>query len=236
MKKINVLILGLLVGAGVYSQPVNDPNIEVREVKGFSAIRVSGAFDVYLTQGDEEKVAVSASDKKFLENIKTEVKDGVLQIGWEHGKKWNIGNKKLRAYISFKEIKKLSADGASDIKIIGALKAGDLEINLSGASDLLDGRLEAKNLSFAISGASDVKISGSAEKLDIDASGASSFKGFNFSADYCNAKASGASDISITVNKELSANATGASDIGYKGSAIVNVVKTTGASSISHKS
>lgn len=234
MKQINILLAGLLSCIMVFAQPVNDPNIQVREGKDFHAISVSGGFDVYLTQSNEEKIAVSASEEKYLENIKTEVKDGVLQISWMH--KLNFGKKKLRAYISFKNIDELAGSGACDFKIIGALKVATLNVNLSGASDLINGSLNAGKLSFIISGASDVKINGSAERLDIDASGASSFKSFNFSTDYCNAKASGASDISITVNKELFADASGASDIDYKGPAVVRQLKTTGASSVSHKS
>jgi hypothetical protein len=236
MKKLFVLLSGLLVAAGLYAQqPISDPNIQVREAKDFHAISVSSSFDVYLTQGNEEKVAVSASDVKYLENIKVEVRNGVLEIGWDHkGKwnKWNNGNKKLKAYISFKNIDKLSSSGACDVSVVGVLKADDLKVNLSGASDL-KAKLEVKKLFVDLSGASDAKLSGVTTSLDIEVSGASSFKGFEFSTDYCNAKASGASDIKITVNKELSASASGASDVDYKGAGVIRDIKTSGASSIS---
>ncbi|MFL5739423.1 MAG: GIN domain-containing protein [Flavisolibacter sp.] len=48
--------------------------------------------------------------------------------------------------------------------------------------------------------------------------------------------ASGGSDINITVNKELTAEASGASDVYWKGTATVKEVKATGAGSVSHKS
>ncbi len=216
------------------SQQVNDPNVQLRTAKDFHAISISGGFDVYLTHDGEEKVAVSASEEKNLKHITTEVKNGVLEIRWEH-KGIDFGDKKLKAYISYKQIDNFSASGGCDIKIIGVLKTEDLKIVLSGASDL-DGKLDTKNLSINISGACDMKVSGSAAKIDIDASGASSFKGFDFAVDYCSATASGASDIHITVNKELSANASGASDIRYKGSPVVGDIKTSGASSINRRS
>jgi hypothetical protein len=49
----------------------------------------------------------------------------------------------------------------------------------------------------------------------------------------CNVKASGASDIKITVNKELSAQASGASDVRYKGERIIRDLKTSRSSSVS---
>jgi hypothetical protein len=233
MKRLLVIVSGLLLSAGVYAQPtVSDPNVQLREAKNFHAISVSSAFDVYLTQDKEEKVAVSASEAKYLEYIKVEVKNGVLEVGWDHKGKWNNGNKKLKAYISFKSIDKLKASGACNVTIVGILKADDLLVDLSGASDL-KGKVDTKKLAFDISGASDSKISGVAVSLDIDASGASKFKGFDLTTDYCKVTASGASDIKITVNKELSATASGASDIDYKGAGVIRDIKTSGASSIS---
>ena len=234
MKKIFVIVAGLLFSACLFAQqPISDPNVQVREAKNFHAIHLSNAFDVFLTQGSEEKVAVSAGDAKDLAYITVEVKNGVLEVGWDHKGKWTRGNKKLKAYISFKTIDDLAASGACDVDIEGTLKTDDLKIDLSGASDL-SGKIEViKKLSIELSGASDAKLSGTATQMDIDASGASSFKGFDFAADYCNAKASGASDIKITVNKELSANASGASDVDYRGAGKTGDIKTSGASSVS---
>ncbi len=54
----------LLAGAALSvtaQKTINDPNAEVRSVKGFHAIKVSGGIDLYLSQG-EEALAVSAKD------------------------------------------------------------------------------------------------------------------------------------------------------------------------------
>ncbi|MBL7737637.1 MAG: DUF2807 domain-containing protein [Chitinophagaceae bacterium] len=234
MKRLSAIAVVVLISAGLLAQPtVSDPNVQVREAKNFHSISASDAFDVYLTQSNEEKVAVSAGEAKYLDNIKVEVKNGVLNISWDNkGMKWTRGDKKLKAYISFKNIDKLKASGACNVSIVGLLKADDLLVDFSGASDLR-GKFDVKKLTFDLSGASDVKITGVAMNLDIDANGASSFKGFDLAADYCNVKASGASGVKITVNKELSATASGASDIDYKGSGTIRDIKTSGASSIS---
>src|SRR5258705_6408234 len=108
MKKLYVLILGLMVSMVIRAQQVNDPNAEIREAKNYHGIKVSSAFDVYLTQSNEEAVAVSASEDKFRERIKVEVKEGILHVWYDNEGKWNTGNKKLKAYISFKEIDKLN--------------------------------------------------------------------------------------------------------------------------------
>ena len=234
MKKIASILYCLVFSVALWAQqPISDPNAQVREAKNFHAIHLGDAFDVYLTQGDEEKVVVSARDQKDVADIIVEVKNEVLRISYDR-KKWYKGNKKLKAYISFKKIDELVVSGACDVDIAGTLSApDDLKIELSGASDLT-GKIEVGHgLSFELNGASDAKISGKATNLVIDASGASSFKGFQFAVDNCSAKASGASGIQITVNKELSAKASGASSIDYKGAGVMRDIKTSGASGVS---
>ncbi len=235
MKKEIVIAISVFLVAGLRAQkPISDPNVQVREAKNFHAIHISSAFNVLLTQGNEEKVAVSAAEEKDLAYITVEVKNGILEVGWDRKGIWSRGNKKLKAYISFKNIDELFARWACDLDITGTLIAEkNLKIDLSGASDL-SGNIEVKEkLTIELSGASDAKLNGKAKEMDIDAGGASSFKGYGFAVDYCNAKASGASDIKITVNKELSANASGASDVGYKGEAKTRDVRTSGSSSVS---
>ncbi|GJQ32028.1 MAG: hypothetical protein HBSAPP04_08670 [Ignavibacteriaceae bacterium] len=79
-------------------------------------------------------------------------------------------------------------------------------------------------------------MSGNAEKVKVDASGASDFKAYEFTADFCAVQATGASSIHITVNKEISIKASGASDVFYKGEAIIRDLKISGASNVSKKS
>jgi hypothetical protein len=230
MKRTFFLLITILLVSGVHAQTINDPNAEARTAKDFHSINISNAFDVYLSQGNEEALAVSSSDKDFVKMISTEVRNGVLFIAVEKNK-WYKGNKKLKAYISFKKLEKINISGACDVFITKKLKADDLKIDLSGASDM-KGEVEAKTLDIDISGASDMTLTGKATQLKVDASGASNFKGEGFAVDYCNADASGASDIKITVNKELSANVSGASDLRYKGEGLIRDIRTSGAGSV----
>lgn len=234
---LSILVLGVFSRAQL---TVNDPNAERREAKNFHGISVSSAFDVFISQGSEEAVAVSASEEKYKKDIKVEVQDGVLKIGLEkEGKFWKglNGNKmKLKAYISFKNIDRLTISGACDVRVQGTIKADDLRLNFSGASDLKEATIDAKKLSVDISGASDLNVSGTASELHLEVTGASDFKGFGLAVDYCDVHATGASTINITVNKELSAHATGASDINYKGEGLIREIKTSGASNVSKRS
>lgn len=236
MKYFLLALTVLFTGISAHSQTVHDANAEVRNVTGFKGVSVSSAIDLYISQGNTEAVAVSARDKDVRDRIKTEVKDGILHISFDGKawKNWNMGDQKMKAYVTIREISKLEASGAADVKVSGTLRSPNLKLTLSGASDF-EGVVEADNIQIRGSGASDIKISGKADKAQIEMSGASDFKGYDFTIEYCKAEISGAGDMQMTVNKELDAQASGASSIRYKGDAVVKRVESSGASSIKKK-
>ena len=240
MKKLLILLAAITFGLKSFAQKtVNDANAEQRQVSGFHTISIANAFEVFITQGNEEAVAISASSSEIKERIKTTVENGVLIIRFDDDKKfWKLFNsdkQKLKAYISVKRLDKLSVSGACNVYMEEGISSGDLIIRFSGASDL-KGKVNAKNLSVDLSGASDITLSGNAANLKVEASGASDFKGYELITNYCEAKASGASSVFITVNKELNATASGASDVKFKGEGLIRNIKTSGASSVSRKS
>lgn len=231
MKKLfSLFVVTAFITAASAQKTINDANVQKRNVSGFHAIEVSGGIDLYLSQGDEA-VAVSASKVEDRDKIVTEVKDGVLKIwyDWKNSSKFDWGNRKMKAYVSFKNLDRLEGSGGSDINVDGSIKVPKLEMEISGGSDF-DGKVETDELKVEASGGSDVDISGKAAKVTIDASGGSDFKGYELATDICNVEASGGSDVHITVNKELSANASGGSDVFYKGTGLIRDIKTSGSS------
>lgn len=214
---------------------VVDPNAEMRTLNAsFHAIKISGGMDLYLSQSSTESIAVSASEERFKAAIKTVVENGVLNIKYEGDKMWGVKNRKLKVYLSFRDLDKLDASGATDVHVSGTITVPSLDMVLSGACDF-KGSVKVDKLMMDLSGASDVKISGSATDLKIESSGASDVKGYELVSETCSAKASGASDINITVNKEMNAYASGASDIYFKGTGLIRDLKSSGASNISRK-
>lgn len=235
-KGISVIIFLLLISAVYAQKVVNDPNAEPRSVGSFHAIRVSNAFDVLISQSNEEGLAVSASEKEDLTYIKTVVENGVLVIDFAQKNKWIPKNRKLRAYISVKSLDELKGSGAVKITIDETLNTASLKIGLSGASKLKGAIVVSGALTASLSGASDMDITGSASELTINANGASDLKAYDFKTSTCSIDASGASRVQVTVDKELNAKLSGASTVQYKGSASIRDIRTSGASSISRKS
>ncbi len=235
MKKyLVVFFAGIMAvfNAMAQEQLVVDPNAQLREIRSsFSKIKVSHGIDIFISQADTESLAVSASEQKYADKVITVVEGNTLRIYYDGGQNWSSNNKKLKVYISFKNIDEIDASGASDVHVAGTINAKDLKLKLSGSSDFT-GNVKADQLIMDLSGSSDVKISGTAALLNLENSGASDVKGYELAVDICNSKSSGASDVNITVNKELNVVASGASDVYYKGNPVVKNVHSSGASTV----
>lgn len=121
-------------------------------------------------------MAVSSIDKKITDRIRTEVKDGVLKI-WFDGNGWKDwrSDRKMKAYVSVKNLTMIKADGACDVSIMGVLKQDVLNIQLGGASDMA-GELDCRELTLNLNGASDTRLKGKVGKLAASIGGASSVK------------------------------------------------------------
>jgi hypothetical protein len=242
IRKTGLMVSALFAFAVAHAQDqgellVKAPNVQKRAVGTFHAVHVSNAIDLILKQGNEDGVAVSAADVAIRERMVTKVENGVLMIyintdglHWN----WSWSDKKMKAFVSFKMLSELEASGSSDIIVDGSVHGDDLRVGLSGSSDFKGG-VDVKTLSLRQSGSSDVKISGTATDIRIDLSGASDVNAFDLAVDNCTVHSSGSSDVHITVNKELSVNASGSSDVFYKGGAEVVRTRTSGSSSVSKK-
>lgn len=235
MKKLFFFIALFCMSWAAQSQIlIKDENAVARSVDGpFHGIRVSGAIDLIIAQGDEVALAVSAETAAQRDDIITEVKDGVLEI---HLKTYGVRSKrysgKMRAYISFKKLDLIDGSGACDIVLQEKMKATQLKLVLSGACSF-SGNIEIAQLKSQLSGACNLNLKQSTiESIDLSLSGASSIKSLETVVQSADIKCSGASIVKLTVEKELKAHASGASVIQYKGNPQILQKSLSGVSSL----
>ncbi|MEO7767372.1 MAG: head GIN domain-containing protein [Ferruginibacter sp.] len=225
MKKLFVLLF-IISGLCTFAQNdavINDPNAQKRTLsESFSAISVTDGVDLYLTQGKEESIAISASDPKYLERYKTEVNNGVLRIYYDNkGINWT-GNerRKLKAYVSFKTLHKLAGSGGANVTMKSLLTSDKMEYTFTSGSKFT-GEVSIDQLDVAQNSGSLVDINGKTGNLKVEASSGAMFKGYELATDYCDAKATSGGSVRINVNKELSVKANSGGGIHYKGNGIV---------------
>lgn len=238
MKKLFGISL-LLLFPFFYSNAQNvvyDANAIVRKVGDFHGVSVGSGIRLYLSQGKNLAVAVSADEKQYAERIITEVKNGVLRI-YVEGKwwnSWNWGNKKLKAYVTVDDLSYLGASGGSIITMVDDFVVNKLESDISGGS-IIEGKIRGNSIDMELNGGSISKMEANFDRGEIDASGGSIVKENNFIVNSADVEASGGSIINLTVNKDLKVEASGGSIVNYKGNGTISSVESSGGSSVKKK-
>jgi len=230
LKALFLVLVACMLPLSVFAQTK-----QTRRTGNFDGISASGAVNVFLRQGNETSVVVEANDE-VLKYLKTEVQNGVLKIYRDKDFNWKdlMGNNnsgKINVYITCAQLKAITVSGASDVRGESAFTADEFKLQSSGASDITLS-LRVKSLDVSCSGASDVKLSGQADRQKVSVSGGSDYQAYSLQSRSVNIQASGASEAYVSVDGEVTANASGASDIRYKGNARVVSNRASGASSV----
>jgi hypothetical protein len=221
MKRINffaIVIVSVLVTISIQAQSwrtvSGNHNVvkKERDAGNFTGIVVSSGIDVVLSQGDNQYLAIEA-DENLHEHIITEVKNGVLHIYSDA----SIRNAEMeKAYVTMKDINSVSTTSAGDIIGNTAIKAGKLELSSTSAGSIKL-ELDVNDLSVDLSSSGDMVLSGNADILDADLSSAGDLNALDLLVREADISASSAGDASINVSERLTARASSAGDISYKG-------------------
>ena len=186
---------------------------QTRNVSDFKGINTSGGFYVEITQGDTESLKIEA-EENLIDNIKTEVRNGVLHIYSDKSISTSEG---MKAYITVKELNEIDISGGVQVVGKSAFKTNILKLDMSGASTV-NMALNANKIIANMSGASKIELKGQVNDLKIAMSGASHAAVAELIAKDVNVTASGASKAKVHADKALHITASGASAVFYKGS------------------
>jgi hypothetical protein len=199
-----------------------------RNLTGFKAISIKGAYDVYLKKGNTESVTIEA-DSNLLSIIKTDLSDSLLDI---YNLKTIIRSKELRLIITCPNLTSIDFSGATELSCDSGLVFKDLSINISGAGRI-DMNLKLDNLTAIVSGGADLNFIGKANSLDVSITGAGNLDARGFETQKCKIDISGFGRAKVNVLQKLDVNISGAGKVDYYGNPVVQQ-SVTGAGKI-HK-
>ena len=177
------------------------------ELKTFDRISAGGAFKIFITQSADQKVVIK-TDENLMSLIEVKVVDGELQLSPKSMQHIT----KLEAEISVASLKEIVVSGATDVKTLNKFSGSEMEIDASGASDILFTG-DYDKMDIELSGASNLTLTGIGKTMKAEISGASDLKAADFVVENALVEASGASDATVNVKENLNANESGASDI-----------------------
>ncbi len=221
MKNLRVIAVTFAVVAfsacssGQFRKTVyGDHNVVTRErnTESFTRVKASSGVDVFLKQGEKEPLSVEA-DENLQEYIITEVRNGELNVYTDA----NIRKaERMRVYVSIPDIKAVRSTSAGNIIGQTPISGDRLELSASSAGDI---KLEvhAKEIKLSISSSGDMTLSGDADMLDANLSSAGDLNAFDLMVREVEISVSSAGDADINVSEKITARASSAGDINYKG-------------------
>jgi hypothetical protein len=213
---ITIIILGLTSSIqGQFWKTVEGHGHVVtkeRKTDSFTGLKVSSGIDVYLKQGNNETVTVEA-DENLHEYILTEVRGGVLNVYSEY----NIRSAdKKRVYVTMKEVNSVKTTSAGDVYGESPINSDELELSASSAGNI---KLEvtAKKVDLDISSSGDITLTGETDKLRADLSSAGDLNAYDLKSREADISVSSAGDADVNVSERITARASSAGDVNYRG-------------------
>lgn len=204
---------------------------ETRDVSGFTGVHASTGIDVYLTQGSDFEVRVEA-DENLHEVILTEREGSMLVVKTDRVSIRNAKSKKV--HVTLPELESLKISSAGDCVGQNAFNCDDLRISISSAGDLKL-EVDARRIDLDISSSGDADLSGSADMFDVSLSSAGDLNAYDLIAKKVDVNVSSAGDARVHATEEISASASSAGNIYYKGDARVVHSHSSSAGNISHR-
>ncbi len=181
----------------------------------FTEVKGSAGLDVYLTQGDENKIVVEA-DENLQQYIEADFEEGRLHITTSE----NIGRSKAKkVYVTYKELNTIEASSGADVTGNSVIKSENLSLKSSSGAQI-NVEIFAKNLTAKTSSGADLIVSGKASSLKADASSGSELNAKELLVIECNAEASSGAEVTVNVKDNLETNVSSGGEVNYYGNPV----------------
>ncbi len=191
----------------------NKVTTQERKTNSFTGIKVSTGIDVFLNQGKEDGTLTVEADDNLHEYILTEVRDGILHVYTEA----NIRDaERKRVYVNMREVNSISTSSAGDVIGQTPVKTDRIKLSASSAGDI---KLElyADEIDVNISSSGDMTLSGEADIIEADLSSAGDLNAFELRVREADLSVSSAGNADVNVSEKITARASSAGDINYRG-------------------
>lgn len=166
---------------------------ESRSLGTCVGVTINSVGEVYLTQADTQSIRIEADDN-IMSDVISERQDSILVVGLKSG---SYANTTVRIYVSLKDIRFLSIEGAGSIETVAPIGF--------------------PSLSCIINGAGNITLRGQGEEVSCILNGAGNFNAKLFTANNLTVILNGAGTCTATVSEKLDATVNGVGTVIYYG-------------------
>jgi len=151
--------------------PIESKQVESRTVDSFDKIEIGGSFEVIIQKGPQSAIQLEGNN---LENVKLEVKNSTLSIGFE---KDNWKNPSVEVRLTVPELYAISLAGSSTVIADGPFgNEKTLNLEIAGSGNMMI-EVNAKELVAGIAGSGSLTCVGKADEISVDIAGSGDYNG-----------------------------------------------------------
>jgi len=188
---------------------------DVRQLKSFNAVNVSGSIQVELRKGNPQ--AEIEMKKGDIEDLVVEVKGDRLKIYFKDKKMWGNDNRSANIILSYDEaIENIDVSAGSSIECKNVINSSSLKVEASSGARA-EVMVDTKNMDVNVSSGASVSAEGETKFLDVDASSGASFRGSDLKAEEVDAEASSGASVKVWATQSIEAGASSGGSVKYKG-------------------
>lgn len=195
---------------------------DTREIEGTKKLKVSGIFNLYLSQGDNPALRIEG-DEELVQKLKVTQNGDWLELDFEKvNEKFFKKNSKVNVYLTVSELEEFVFDGVGNIKTESPLELDEVNIKGEGVGNL-NLELQANTINADFSMLGNINLKGRVDAIRLTNDGMGNVDASDLIAQNMTLQTSGIGRVAVHCEGDLSITVDGIGTVGYTGNP--NVIK-----------
>jgi hypothetical protein len=216
------ILLGICLSSCRQSSRDSDNRYsEDRELSGISRLKISGIFNLQLTQSDSESITLDGNPD-MAENLMVTQEGDLLILELKEFNSGIFDKKELRVNLSISDLREFEFEGVGNIKTTNTFQTDRINILGEGVGNLnLD--LEAREIDAELNMMGNMVLKGKADKVYLKNEGIGNVDASKLISQDLELVSSGIGKVSVHSEGNLSLEVNGIGKVNYTGSP--NIIK-----------
>jgi hypothetical protein len=191
---------------------------QTRAVTGFNRVQLRGYGDIFLTQGPEERLTITA-EEALLPKLISEVRGGILLL--DQDRSWldwiNFQNSPIRYELTVKTIVGVEISGSGSLTA-GQIESQAMDLGVSGSGRIRIASLQTPKLEVKVSGSGEIQLAGRAALQKVRSSGSAKLHALDLAGEDVEIRIGGSGEVWVSAENSLTVDISGSGSVHYRGS------------------
>jgi hypothetical protein len=185
------------------------------DVEGVTRLKVNGAFNLYLYQGDLESMRIEGNED-LVKKLKVDQQGDILELSLEEENMRLFGKEGIQVHLTLAELRQLQFEGAGNIQSRGQFDVTDFWVNGNGVGNI-ELELDADKVTAKLNFVGNMVLKGFADQFDLTNEGVGNIDASQLSVQKATVNSSGIGAVSVHCEGELSLKVSGIGTVSYTG-------------------